>query len=194
MRWFKHDALAHNDEKIRELIHEFGVEGYGVYMIVLELVAEKIDQDLSPLITVSDQVLREKMRVSRKKLVKILSFFDQKAMAFSKFHGKYWDISCPNLLSRLDNWVKYLPKTNHKLTPNKKKEEEKQQAYQEDYQNQLVGEKNQASSSQQVSDQNRMMYTQEGVSQSLKSINQMINPSNPVPSAGGTGIINQRLM
>ena len=76
----------------------------------------------------------------------------------------------------------------------KKKEEEKQQAYQDDYQNQIVGEKNQSVSSQQVSQQNRMMYTQEGVSQSLKSINQMVNPSNPVPSAGGTGIINNRLM
>lgn len=76
----------------------------------------------------------------------------------------------------------------------KKKEEEKQQAYQEDYQNQIVGEKNQLASSEQVSEQNRMMYTQEGVSQSLKSINQMVNPSSQVPSNGGTGFINQRLM
>jgi hypothetical protein len=75
----------------------------------------------------------------------------------------------------------------------KKKEEERQLAYQEDYQNQIVGEKNQLASSEQVSEQNRMMYTQEGVSQSLKSINQMVNPSNQVPSGGGTGIINQRL-
>ena len=76
----------------------------------------------------------------------------------------------------------------------KKKEEERQRKYQENYENQVVGEQNQQVAAQSVLQQNRTMYTQEGVSQSLKSINQMINPSNSVPSGGGTGIINQRLM
>lgn len=106
MKWFKHDSMAHNDEKMREIIHEFGSEGYGVYMVVLELVAEKIDDSLSPLISISDRVLREKCRVSHQKLTKILRFFDQKTLIYSKLLRKTWEISCPNMLNRLDNWTK----------------------------------------------------------------------------------------
>lgn len=136
MKWFKHDTNAHNDEKIREMIHEVGCEGYGVYVIVLELVGEKIDENLSPQISISDRVLREKCRLSHQKLVKILSFLDQKMLIFSKLIGKNWEISCPNMLNRLDNWTKkqssnYVATTsqvpsnqNQKENQNKKKEEE----------------------------------------------------------------------
>src|SRR3990167_6066591 len=108
MKWFQHESMSHSDEIMREIIHEFGSEGYGIYMIVLELVAEKIDERLSPQILISDRVLREKCRVSHRKLTKILSFFDQNSLIFSKFSKRSWEISCPNLLNRLDNWIKKL--------------------------------------------------------------------------------------
>lgn len=105
MKWFKHDCQSHNDEKIRDLIHEFGTEGYGVYMIILELIGEKIDKQLQPEILISDRVLREKLRVSHGKLTKILSYFDQNLMAFSNLESENWIIKCPNILKRLDNWT-----------------------------------------------------------------------------------------
>lgn len=130
MKWFKHESGAHNDEKVRELIHEFGCEGYGVYMVVLELVAEKIDDGLSPLIYISDRVLREKCRVSRQKVSKILSFLDRKTMVFSKLIRKNWEISCPNMLNRLDNWTKKqsssLVVATKQVSSNKNKEQEKE--------------------------------------------------------------------
>lgn len=133
MKWFKHDSGAHNDEKVRDLIHEFGCEGYGVYMIILELIAEKIDGNLSPCISISDRVLREKCRVSRKKTTKFLSFFGENNLIFSKLSDKTWDISCPNLLNRLDNWTKnsqvaskqVSTNQNQKKNKNKKKKENK---------------------------------------------------------------------
>lgn len=128
MKWFKHESSSHNDEIMREIIHEFGCEGYGVYMIILELIAEKIDQNLSPCLSITDRVLREKSRVSHQKLNKILSFFDQNSLVFSNFSGKSWDLSCPNLLNRLDNWTKNSQATNKQVyinkNENKKKEEE----------------------------------------------------------------------
>lgn len=75
-----------------------------------------------------------------------------------------------------------------------KNEAKKQADYENTYKNQVIGDNNQQDAANAAEQQNRMMYTQEGVSQSLKSINQMVNPSSQVPSAGGTGIINQRLM
>lgn len=76
----------------------------------------------------------------------------------------------------------------------KKNEAKKQADYENTYKNQVIGDNNQQDAANAAEQQNRMMYTQEGVSQSLKSINQMVNPSSQVPSNGGTGFINQRLM
>lgn len=108
MKWFQHESTAHSDELMRDLIHEFGSEGYGVCMIAFELVSEKIDERLSPQITITDRVFREKCRVSHRKLVKIMAFLDRNSLVFSKFSKRSWEISCPNLLNRLDNWIKKL--------------------------------------------------------------------------------------
>ena len=44
MKWFKHQSTARNDEKIARLEDRCGLEGYGFYFKMLELVAEAIDQ------------------------------------------------------------------------------------------------------------------------------------------------------
>lgn len=38
--WFKHDNNARNDEKILELRVRFGAEGYGIYWMIVETMAE----------------------------------------------------------------------------------------------------------------------------------------------------------
>ena len=43
MRWFKHLSVARNDEKIAELEDKAGLEGYGFYFKLLEIVAELMD-------------------------------------------------------------------------------------------------------------------------------------------------------
>jgi len=43
MRWFKHIARAREDEAMVELLSEFGPEGYGVWWIILEQIAEQMD-------------------------------------------------------------------------------------------------------------------------------------------------------
>lgn len=39
MKWFKHDTDARQDFKIKRLIRRFGMEGYGVYWSIIELLA-----------------------------------------------------------------------------------------------------------------------------------------------------------
>ncbi len=41
MKWFKHQSDAYSDFKLQEIIDEFGAEGYGLYWILLELVAQQ---------------------------------------------------------------------------------------------------------------------------------------------------------
>lgn len=38
--WFKHDYNARNDEKILELLSEYGAEAYGIYWMIVETMAE----------------------------------------------------------------------------------------------------------------------------------------------------------
>jgi hypothetical protein len=43
MKWFKHISSARNDERLSSLVDKTGLEGYGFYFIMLEIVAEIMD-------------------------------------------------------------------------------------------------------------------------------------------------------
>lgn len=74
---------------------------------------------------------------------------------------------------------------------NKKKLEE----YEVNYANEVQGEKNINTSYQNNLQQSRNNYTQSGVNSSLAAINGMLNPaSSNIPSNGGTGFNNKRLI
>lgn len=45
MKWYRHDTNAHGDVKIKKLRMRYGMEGYGLYWYLLELIAENVDQD-----------------------------------------------------------------------------------------------------------------------------------------------------
>lgn len=45
MKWFKHDADANMDEKLQEVLLDYGLEGYGLYWYCVELIAGKITAD-----------------------------------------------------------------------------------------------------------------------------------------------------
>jgi len=45
--WFSHDANARHDPKICALISVYGIEGYGRYWIIIEMLREQKDYKLS---------------------------------------------------------------------------------------------------------------------------------------------------
>lgn len=53
MRWFKHLSKARRDEKIAALMADCGVEGYGFYFLLCEVVAEGLEKDGVPALTYS---------------------------------------------------------------------------------------------------------------------------------------------
>lgn len=127
MKWYQQDVKSHTDEKCREIILEHGLEGYGLFILCLELIAEKIDSKMVPEIDITFRVLREKSRLSHQKLTKILSFFDQISVIYSNFSEKTIHMSCPNLLKRLDNWTKRSVAPTEKVSTNKNKKENKKE-------------------------------------------------------------------
>ena len=45
MRWFKHDSDANMDAKLRKVRIKYGMEGYGLYLYCLELIAGNVDSN-----------------------------------------------------------------------------------------------------------------------------------------------------
>lgn len=134
MKWFKHESSALKDEKIQDLIFEYGMEGYGFYFALVELVAEKLDGKMNPEIELSYHYFRRFMRVSHQKTIKILSFLDQISLISCNLQTEKAIIKIPKLLSRIDNWTKRSVVTTEQLPieqeeereENKKKEEERE--------------------------------------------------------------------
>lgn len=44
MKWFKHDANANTDAKLRRIRMKYGMEGYGLYWYCLELIASSVEK------------------------------------------------------------------------------------------------------------------------------------------------------
>lgn len=45
MQWFKHDATANADAKLKKVRIKYGLEGYGLYWYCLELIAGEVSKD-----------------------------------------------------------------------------------------------------------------------------------------------------
>lgn len=73
-------------------------------------------------------------------------------------------------------------------------EQEKVEKYNALYQEKQEGMKAQDNSYQSNLNQARANYVQSGVTSSIKAIEGLLNPASNVPSNGGTGIYNKRLI
>ena len=73
-------------------------------------------------------------------------------------------------------------------------EEEKLNKYNALYQEKIEGMKAQDNSYQANLNQARANYSQAGITSSIKTIDGLLNPASNVPSNGGTGIYNKRLI
>ena len=45
MEWFRHDSNANLDEKLQEVLLDYGLEGYGLYWYCIELIVGKTSAD-----------------------------------------------------------------------------------------------------------------------------------------------------
>lgn len=118
MRWFKHISNSQNDETISELMDEFGAEGYGVWWIILERIAQLIDETDRCFARFSLKVWATSARVSVKKFQNIIEFLEKKQVFNLKLENKILTIECPKLLKYRDEWTERKAKVANK-TPDK---------------------------------------------------------------------------
>lgn len=120
MKWFKHLTGALNDNLIFEAIERFGGDGYLVFFGTLETVADEFDIFNPGSCRVSIKKLTKNFQISRQKLVKILSFFDQKAKEkptenksfFVCFEKDHVVIKCNRLAELCDEHTQKMLKKN----------------------------------------------------------------------------------
>lgn len=107
MKWFRHFHNASSSIKIQLLIDELGVEGYGHYFLLLELLTEKFDGKSAKVDLHLDEIC-SKVRI---KFSKKLEKFVQKLADFSllsyEISGKVYKFDCPILLELQDKDSKY---------------------------------------------------------------------------------------
>ena len=109
MRWFKHLADARNDEIISEMIEIFGPEAYGVWWIILELIASQMDKTDKCSVKYSIKKWAENCSTPPKKFQKMSEFLQNHGkinMYCDKNSVDFLTIECRNLLKYRDEYSK----------------------------------------------------------------------------------------
>lgn len=118
MRWFKHMTGSRTDEKIALVMDEFGLEGYGAFWVLLEMVASKVDEKNCISVTYPESTFCRTLGVSRGKLAKFLQFFAEIGIFSVEKCGKSITIGSPNILKYRDEWTAKKAR-NSGVTPEK---------------------------------------------------------------------------
>lgn len=111
MRWMKHLSTAQSDEKMALILAEHGPWGYGCFWLVLETIAQVVDEEDRTFICLPEPIWRKKLGISSKKLTEIFSFF-QKIGIFRVFFEKKGEkkseilitVDSPNILKYRDEY------------------------------------------------------------------------------------------
>lgn len=104
MRWFKHLSEAADDEQLADILAEYGPEGYGVYWLMVEVVAKQMDKTLRCDVEYSIEIWARKFFISKRKTCEYLQVFSEKNLISSSESGKKITVNIPNLLKFRDEY------------------------------------------------------------------------------------------
>lgn len=93
--YFSHDSNAHDDPKCILLIEQLGMEGYGIYWLLLELLRDQPDYSY-PLNLLS--ALAKRYNTSTEKITTVVKNYD----LFNNDDVKFWSISLNKRMERVD--------------------------------------------------------------------------------------------
>lgn len=119
MKWFKHDSDAINDPKVDRLIAKFGSTGYATYFLVLELIANSVEDienvenwGILPKECDFDYIQRKLNHDN----VGTISDIIGECKNLGLFEEKDGQIYCPKILKRLDEYKEKLYRNRHKVS------------------------------------------------------------------------------
>lgn len=116
MRWLKHMTSTWDDEKIAAVVDELGLEGYGFWWRILEIIATQLDEYSNTSCEYSAKKWGSFFNFSAKKFEKFAKIFQNSGILQAEFFENSIRISIPNLLKYRDEWTKKKSK-NSGVTP-----------------------------------------------------------------------------
>jgi len=127
MKWFKHDANAHTDDKLQTILMRYGAEGYALYWYCIELIAARVAPDnISFELKHDAEVIGYHLKIDTLRVEKIM--VDMINLGLFECSGDR--ITCLKLAKRLDNTmtqnkeIKETLSNFKKLAPEEKRREE----------------------------------------------------------------------
>ena len=124
MKWFQHVTCASRDEVISYIRAEMGAEGYALYFLILELIAEQMKDD-NTYLTLSFSDWCNRIGITKDKLRQFIGLIKQAQEDLSKNNplldcverGKLLTINAPKLIIYRDEWSKKKTKLNEPIIP-----------------------------------------------------------------------------
>jgi len=115
MKWFKHETSDRNKVESKLIKARFGIEGYGIYQSLLEVIGETIEQanfkDWGHVDQMHDiNTLSDECCVTPEVLKEFLIFCDEKGI-FEKHKGRLFSRL---ILRRLDEWAERINSVKNK--------------------------------------------------------------------------------
>lgn len=112
MKWFKHQSNARNDERLAKLEDKAGLEAYGFYFKMLEIVAEIVDESDRCEVTFSLSRWGRQANITSKKFLFLLQCCSDVGLMLARRDCDDICVKIPNLLKHRDNHTKNLQVTS----------------------------------------------------------------------------------
>jgi len=108
MKWYKHDSTANIDDKLQEVLLDYGFEGYGLYWYCLEMIAFGVDAENMTFELKHDaRIIAKNGGCSVKKVEEIMTKFITLGLFENNSDGR---ITCLKLAKRADDYTSKLVK------------------------------------------------------------------------------------
>ena len=100
MKWFKHDSRANRDAKIEKLMLKYGAEGFALYWLCIELIADRVEADCLTFELEHDaETLGNRLKIDTLLVDEIMRWMVREGL----FEGQNDRITCLKLAKRIDN-------------------------------------------------------------------------------------------
>lgn len=122
MKWFKHDANASIDAKLKRLRLKYGMEGYGVYWYLLECVARTVEpHNLTFELEEDAELIAAEVNIHRERIEEMMRFMCDLGL-FENLEGR---ITCIKMASRSDEYTLKLMRSEKSIRTKSGESQEK---------------------------------------------------------------------
>jgi hypothetical protein len=122
VKWFKHDANASIDAKLKRLRLKYGMEGYGVYWYLLECVARTVEpHNLTFELEEDAELIAAEVNIHRERIEEMMRFMCDLGL-FENLEGR---ITCIKMASRSDEYTLKLMRSEKSIRTKSGESQEK---------------------------------------------------------------------